>query len=184
MLRRRQPVATRVAAVWLVLGAIGGCQGGAAAIGDPVAAVKTKPENGGVKVATDEWALVPVPPADGPKLAPVAMVVPVYAKPDRQSEPVGYLRAGARVARSDKPVSQRDCAGGWYAIRPVGFVCVQENATNKLDHPVARAIAGGAGPHATHAVPVCVLPRHRSELPARAHQRSSSSSTRCGSNAI
>src|SRR5262249_31399861 len=35
----------------------------------------------------------------------------------------------------------RDCAGGWYAVRPAGFVCAGPDATTKLDHPVARALA-------------------------------------------
>jgi hypothetical protein len=90
--------------------------------------------------ATDEWALIPVPSADGPKLAPVAMKAHIYPTPDRAAEPLGYLRVGARVARSKEPVSRRDCAGGWYAVRPVGFVCVDSGATVNLEHPVARAI--------------------------------------------
>ena len=106
---------------------------------EPPAAAKTKPASPAA-VDTDEWALIPVPPADGPKLAPLAMVTPVRPKPDPQSKPIGYLRVGARVARSARPVSKRDCPGGWYAIRPVGFVCAEDDATIKLDHPVAQAI--------------------------------------------
>lgn len=90
--------------------------------------------------AVDEWAYVPVPPADGPKLAAVALVSPIYPKPDASLDPIGYLRLGARVARSPKPVSRRDCSGGWYAIRPVGFVCAENTATLKLDHPLVRAV--------------------------------------------
>ncbi|MBN2194392.1 MAG: L,D-transpeptidase [Polyangiaceae bacterium] len=105
------------------------------------ALVKAVPQNGGLEVQPDPWALVPVPPADGPLLAPVAMNVPILSKPDRHAEPIGYLRVGARVARSAKPVSHRDCPDGWYAIRPLGFVCAGSDATTKLDHPVARAIA-------------------------------------------
>jgi hypothetical protein len=68
------------------------------------------------------------------------MLVPIYPKPDKRSEATGYLRVGARIARSVEPISKRDCPGGWYAVRPVGFVCVGEDATIKLDHPVAKAI--------------------------------------------
>jgi len=103
------------------------------------AAAKLKAENGGVVLA-DDWSHVPVPPADGPKLVPVALSVPIYAKPDKRSEAVGTLRVGARVARSLEAVSQRECPGGWYAVRPVGFVCAGSDATLKLDHPIARAI--------------------------------------------
>jgi hypothetical protein len=108
--------------------------------GEPPAAVKMKPENGGTAVPEEDWSHIPVPPADGPKLAPVAMTVSLYPKPDKRAEPIGYLRAGARVARSLEPVSRRDCPDGWYAVRPVGFLCAGPDATIKLDHPVARAI--------------------------------------------
>jgi hypothetical protein len=106
---------------------------------DPALA-KLKPENGGVVVERDDWSHVPVPPANGPKLAPVAMSVPVRAKPAAAAPIIGTLRAGARVSRSDKPVSQRECEGGWYAVRPLGFVCAGNDVTIKLDHPVARAL--------------------------------------------
>lgn len=110
-------------------------------LAEPVpAAVKTQAENGGAEVRHDEWAHIPVPPEDGPLLAAIAMKTPIYAKPDRQSETVGYLRVGARVPRSEEPVSKQACPDGWYAIRPVGFVCAGEYATVKLDHPVAKAI--------------------------------------------
>jgi hypothetical protein len=81
-----------------------------------------------------------VPPADGPKLAPLVMASAVYGKPDKQAGKIGYLRIGARVARSEAPVSLRNCAGGWYAVRPLGFVCADEDTTLHLDHPLARAL--------------------------------------------
>jgi hypothetical protein len=84
---------------------------------------------------------VPVPPQDGPKLAPIAMRVPIKASPDAAAEVVGSLRMGARVARSEEPVSKQGCNGGWYAVRPVGFVCVGDDATINLEHPIARALA-------------------------------------------
>lgn len=103
----------------------------------PVA--KSKPEHGGIDVR-DDWAHVPVPPADGPKLAPTSLTVPVRARPLADAETVGYLRIGAKVARSREPVSRAGCADGWYAVRPVGFVCADRDATTKLSHPLVRAI--------------------------------------------
>lgn len=86
------------------------------------------------------WAQVPVPPADGPKLWPVKMTVPVRPLPDKAKKPIGYLRVGAKLARSRAKVSTQDCSGGWYAVRPVGFVCADEDVTLKGDHPVVQAI--------------------------------------------
>ena len=81
-----------------------------------------------------------MPAADGQKLAPLAMVVSVRSQPNRTSDVIGQLRVGARVSRSDQAVSVRDCPGGWYAIRPVGFVCSGSDATTDLQNPIARAI--------------------------------------------
>jgi hypothetical protein len=107
--------------------------------GAPGAAVVKEAE--GQTPAGVAWAATMVPPEDGPKLAPTAMIVPIRAQPTRDAETVGYLRVGAKVARSPVPVGHEGCAGGWYAVRPVGFVCVGPDATIKMDHPVVRAIS-------------------------------------------
>ncbi len=88
--------------------------------------------------AASPWADLPVPPADGPRLAPVDLVTPVQAEPSKRSSSIGYLRLGARVARSERPVSRDGCQDGWFAIRPVGFVCADDKATTDLQHPLAR----------------------------------------------
>jgi hypothetical protein len=103
------------------------------------ALAQVKPENGGAVVA-EPGANVPVPPEDGPKLAPTALVVPVLAAPARGAPAIGYLRLGAKVARSADFVGRNGCADGWYAVRPAGFVCANDGATIKLDHPLVRAI--------------------------------------------
>ncbi|MCA9591901.1 MAG: L,D-transpeptidase [Myxococcales bacterium] len=132
---------SRVLGVGLALLALAACEGQTELFGEKApGAVKLKPENGGAQVDGEDWSQVPVPPADGPKLAPIAMITPIYPKPDKKSDAIGYLRVGARIARSAEPVSKRDCPGGWYAVRPVGFVCVGPDATLKLDNPIAKAI--------------------------------------------
>ena len=120
-----------------------GCSQGGPDLGDAPGLSKTKPENGGVAVpgeGEEDWSHIPVPPEDGPKLAAITMKAPIYAKPDKRSTTIGYLRVGAKVARSKEPVTQRDCKAGWYAIRPFGFACGEEHFTTRLDHPVVRAI--------------------------------------------
>jgi hypothetical protein len=86
--------------------------------GPPLSQVKV--ENGGAAVAAD-FAHIPVPPEDGPKLAPTVMMAPVFAAPARGAPTIGYLRLGSRVARSSEPVVRGDCAP-------------------KLEHPLVRAI--------------------------------------------
>lgn len=102
-----------------------------------------------IEVSTEETPIdpveslvesVPVPPADGPKLAPLELASPVYAKPNKQAEKIGYVRIGAQLARSEEPVSMRDCSAGWYAVRPLGFVCAGDDFALSLEDPRVRAI--------------------------------------------
>jgi lipoprotein-anchoring transpeptidase ErfK/SrfK len=83
---------------------------------------------------------IPVPAADGPKLVALAMRVPVRRAPTIGADVVGTLRLGARVARSTEAISTEGCVGGWYAVRPIGFVCNGDDASTNLEHPIARAI--------------------------------------------
>lgn len=83
---------------------------------------------------------IPVPAADGPKLVALSMRVPVRRTPTEGGDVVGSIRLGARVARSAEPISRDGCPGGWYAVRPIGFVCNGDDATINLEHPIARAI--------------------------------------------
>lgn len=123
-----------------VLAGAAACNGSGPFDSKDPAASRLKPENGGIVADPTDFSHIPVPPADGPQLAPIAMTVAVMRKPDPKAETIGYLRIGARVARSEKPVANEGCPDGWYAIRPAGFVCAGQNATLKLDHPLARAI--------------------------------------------
>ncbi len=84
---------------------------------------------------------VPVPPADGPQLGATAHATPVRQQPARDATIIGYLHAGARVARAETPYSNDDCAEGWYPIHPRGFVCLDEGATLDLRHPTLTTMA-------------------------------------------
>ena len=83
----------------------------------------------------------PVPGENAPKLGVVSEALHVREVTDSRAPSLGVLRAGARVARSLEPVSRAGCAGGWYAIRPRGFVCVGVEATLDLAHPTLAAMA-------------------------------------------
>lgn len=91
----------------------------------------------------DPIAAIPVPPSDSPPLLPLAMEVPVFDKPQQAAQRVGYLRLGAKVPRSEQPVGFENCPAGWYAVRPLGFVCAEQHATTDVDHALARAIDVG-----------------------------------------
>lgn len=83
----------------------------------------------------------PIPPEDGPQLGVVSKLIQVRQYTDPSAPSVGALHAGARVARSGEPVSHHGCSGGWYAVRPTGFVCVGAEATLDLKHPTLAAMA-------------------------------------------
>jgi hypothetical protein len=85
--------------------------------------------------------VAPTPPENAPPLGVISEMVDVREFTDRSAPSLGILRAGARVPRSLEPVSRSGCDGGWYAIRPRGFVCVGAEATLDLNHPTLAAMA-------------------------------------------
>jgi hypothetical protein len=84
---------------------------------------------------------LPEPAANGPKLGAVANITQVLERPAAGARALGYLHAGARVARAPEPYSRRGCVGGWYPVRPRGFVCATESATIDMAHPTLAAMA-------------------------------------------
>jgi hypothetical protein len=100
--------------------------------------------------ADDVYAKVPVPPADGPKIFAVTAGVAIRERPSTTAAKVGELRAGAAVARSNEAYRKDDCDGGWYAVRPRGFVCAGPTAS--VD-PTLAARGLPAPPDLSHALP-------------------------------
>ena len=78
-------------------------------------------------------------PAGKPTLGATAYSTIVYAEARDTSKRLGYLRLGAKVARTGEPTSTKGCPGGWYEIFPRGFVCVGPEATLDADSPILRA---------------------------------------------
>jgi len=93
------------------------------------------------KKASNDIPKVPVPAEHGPKLASIADLTPVLERPARDGRRIGYLHAGARVSRAEKPYTREDCAQGFYPVRPAGFVCADGSATVDLTHPTLAAMA-------------------------------------------
>ncbi|HVY49382.1 MAG TPA: L,D-transpeptidase, partial [Minicystis sp.] len=81
-----------------------------------------------------------IPRPGGPRLGAVAMAATIHIKPDRRSQKLGYLRAGATVVRGEKPVAFDDCKAGYYRVLPVGYVCAENEATLDMKHPILRAL--------------------------------------------
>jgi lipoprotein-anchoring transpeptidase ErfK/SrfK len=80
-------------------------------------------------------------PSDKPLLGIKAFVATVYAEPRDTARKLGYLRVGAKVARSPEAVGKAGCPGGWYSIHPAGYVCAGDDATTDMDDPMLRAAA-------------------------------------------
>lgn len=99
------------------------------------------PKTPALSRAEDVVRSAAVPPENGPKLGVISELLHVREVTDARAASLGVLRAGSRVARSLEPVSHAGCAGGWYAIRPRGFVCVGPEATLDLKHPTLAAMA-------------------------------------------
>ena len=84
---------------------------------------------------------VETPPADGPQLVATRPGVVVRERPSASGKVLGTLRAGGRVARAAVPYSKKGCPGGWYPVRPRGFVCAGEEASIDLESAIARQLA-------------------------------------------
>ncbi len=67
----------------------------------------------------------PPPPSGPPKrIFSKRFVINVRARADRESERIGYLRAGSVLqATTASPVSTAGCRGGWFELTTGGFVC-------------------------------------------------------------
>jgi hypothetical protein len=82
-------------------------------------------------------------PGHGARIASIAMHTWIYVAPNDRSTKLGYLRAGAVVDRGEASAGTDGCAGGWYRVRPRGYVCVGKGASLSLDHPVVQAAFRG-----------------------------------------
>ncbi|MEM6786725.1 MAG: L,D-transpeptidase family protein [Myxococcota bacterium] len=80
--------------------------------------------------------------SDRPAVGATGWLVRVRGAPRPEAEVIGYLRGGATVATKPGVTSgaTADCADGWQAIEPVGWVCMSD-ATRDLQHPIVRAAA-------------------------------------------
>jgi hypothetical protein len=85
--------------------------------------------------------VVPEPPENGPRLGAVANVVPILDRPSKRGTQIGYLHAGETVARAVQPFSKLACDGGWFPVRPRGFVCAGATATTDMNHATLVAMA-------------------------------------------
>ncbi|HSC87801.1 MAG TPA: L,D-transpeptidase [Polyangiaceae bacterium] len=135
--------AQSICVVSAVMAASFGCSGSGETAPLPPALMHERTASTAFGVAQSRWQHVPVPSADGPELAAVVLAAPVMDAPGKNPTPIGYLRLGERVARSAEPVTTEGCPGGWYAVRPVGFVCQDDRVTQRMDHPLVRAFPDG-----------------------------------------
>lgn len=78
-------------------------------------------------------------PEGAPRVASIAMLTDVHAKPSPNAPKVGYLRGGAVVEAEPGDKGTAGCPGGWRAIKPYGFVCLGPEATADVNHPIVRA---------------------------------------------
>ncbi|AGP35199.1 L,D-transpeptidase [Sorangium cellulosum] len=102
--------------------------------GDPLALPALPPEL--VDDGSDRLPELDPPPVTSPtpaeevhELASIARETWIFAEPRWTSRRIGYLRAGAVVARRPEPSGRESCGGGWYRIEPNGYVCIGASAT-------------------------------------------------------
>src|SRR5690606_4795163 len=62
----------------------------------------------------------------------------VYERPDKTADRLGYLRAGASSPTRGDPSGTAGCSGGWYPMRPLGYVCRDKSATLDPIDPIVQ----------------------------------------------
>jgi hypothetical protein len=72
-------------------------------------------------------------------IASTAATTWIYLEPDIGSKRLGYLRAGAVMKTSDRPAGSAGCPGGFYPIKPMGYVCAGATATRDVNSDIVRA---------------------------------------------
>jgi lipoprotein-anchoring transpeptidase ErfK/SrfK len=85
-----------------------------------------EPDDAAEPAVLDSGVDAPAPlPAGPPKrLFAKRFVVKVHARPVREAERLGYLRAGStHMATTHDPVGTDGCREGWYELTTGGFVC-------------------------------------------------------------
>lgn len=80
---------------------------------------------------------------NGPRLVATGMETYVFRRPSFLAPKLGYLRAGAVVARAAEPAGTDGCSGGWFRVAPRGYVCAGKGASLEADAPMAEAATPG-----------------------------------------
>jgi hypothetical protein len=116
-----------------------------------------------------------------PSVCGVGTFEKIFQKPDTKSAPIGLIRAGQAVAlASTEPMKGPGvghCKGGFYAVKPRGYVCVGQNSTLDAEDPRFLA-AAEILPDPKRTMPfevgtlVRAAPQYR-RIPTPAEQRSS-----------
>jgi lipoprotein-anchoring transpeptidase ErfK/SrfK len=76
---------------------------------------------------------------EGPVLGAIGGQVNILAEPSAGARRIGYLRIGAIVSRDAEPAGKSGCPGGWYKVRPRGYVCVNDDVTLDKETPLLKA---------------------------------------------
>jgi hypothetical protein len=130
---------------WWVLGpavvALAGCGlGGPKATSDKTPLSGATPAGSGEARAADPDR--PEVKPNGPRIAALALLTPIFEGPNRKAKPLGYMRLGEALPRSERSVpGDGRCPEGWFAVLPSGYVCADgQEATLDLGHKIIRAL--------------------------------------------
>jgi hypothetical protein len=80
----------------------------------------------------------------GPVLVATARATFVYETPSFEARRIGYLRAGQIVPREAEAMGFEGCPGGFFGVRPRGYVCAGDWASTDPEHPAAQALSSRA----------------------------------------
>lgn len=77
-------------------------------------------------------------PAGAALVAARVVAGTIYKDPNLESQKLGYVRIGGKLARDPDPVKGRGCKSEWWHVYPMGHVCSDEFTTD-VEDPIVRA---------------------------------------------
>ena len=82
-------------------------------------------------------AAVAPPDPPGPRIGSIKFITWIFAAPSHDARKLGYLREGTSVAlAAPDAVAGQGCRGGWFAVKPFGFVCHDSSTVRDLADPL------------------------------------------------
>ncbi len=92
-----------------------------------------------VSLSGESLALAVTQVNEGPRIYATELRAWISEAPDPKARRLGYLRAGGSSPTVPQPAGDKGCKGGWFPVKPHGYVCRGSSASLDPNHPIVQA---------------------------------------------